>query len=133
MDARVPQRRLLAPSRTARRLMALVLLLGQIAPAGSHSAPLSRTGRWSSSGDLGVIGTHVVLLREPQTNAAKLFLFGESGSNQSMAVWRFFAADTTPRVPDTLFVDSTSVLIPVEHPDTLVNDLFCNGHSILPE
>jgi len=60
--------------------MALVMLLTQLAPPGSRAASLSTTGRWSSTGDLGVVGTHAVLLREPQSNAAKVFLFGSSAA-----------------------------------------------------
>lgn len=134
MSRGVPQRRSPhTPSQTARKLMALVMLLTQLAPPGSLAASLSTTGRWSSTGDLGVVGTHAVLLREPQSNAAKVFLFGESGTNQRMKLWRFFADDDTVRLPTTSFVDSVSVLATVQHPDTLVNDLFCNGHSVLPD
>lgn len=62
-----------------------------------------------------------------------MFLFGESGTNQTMKLWRFFANADTVRMPDTAFVDSASVFVGVPHPDTLANDLFCNGHSVLPD
>lgn len=74
-----------------------------------------------------------MLLREPQSNAAKVFLFGESGTNQTMKAWRFFADEDSVRLPALTMVDSSSILLPVQHPDDLGNDLFCNGHSILPD
>ncbi len=80
-----------------------------------------------------MIGTHVVLLREPESNAAKVFLFGESGTNQNMKLWRFFASADSARLPDTLNGLPASQLRYVPHPDALANDLFCNGHSILPD
>jgi hypothetical protein len=100
---------------------------------GVWATDLNQTGQWSSSGDLDVVGTHVVLMREPQTNAAKLFLFGESGQAQTMKGWRFFASQDTARVPHTGFGDSSNVLFTIPHPNGLLTDLFCSGHTVLPD
>lgn len=124
-----------SPGTGVRKVLALAMMLQQLTPLGaSATTTFSQTGRWIASGDLGCIGTHVVLMREPRTNAAKVFLFGESGYSQTMKGWRFFAADTTRRVPSTTFVDSsTGALFTIPHPNALLTDLFCSGHTVLPD
>lgn len=88
-----------------RRILAIAMIMQQLTPPLTASAAtLSQTGRWTSAtprGSLGFSGTHVALLREPQTNAAKVFLFGESGSPQTMKFWRFFASAGGYAPPDS--------------------------------
>jgi galactose oxidase-like protein len=127
-------RRLSQPWTGFKKVLAIAMIFQQLTlPSGAFAATKSQTGQWSTSTDIGVVGTHVVLMREPQTNAAKVFLFGESGYAQTMKGWRFFAADTVSRVPSTSFSDSSSVLVTIPHPIGLTTDLFCSGHTVLPD
>src|SRR5689334_15735931 len=70
-------------------------------------------------------------MREPQSNAAKVFFFGETGFKQHMRLWRWFAADTIAKLPTPGNADSQ--FIAIQHPAGLTTDLFCNGHSTLPD
>lgn len=80
---------------------------------------------------LGFSATHVVLLREPVTNMAKLFMFGESGSSQTMKFWRFEPGDTNLVTP--LTNSAISRLDTLSHPNTKRVDLFCTGHATLAD
>ncbi len=94
---------------------------------------MSKRGRWYSSGDIGVQGAHVTLLREPQTNFAKVFMFGGTGSTQFMKVWRFNPLANTAWVPSSASTDNNNLIYPVPHPNGKLVDLFCGGHSTLPD
>ena len=78
-------------------------------------------------------GTHVTLLREPQTNLAKVFLLGESGAGQKLRVWRFVPTWNAARLPNVASTDSNSLIYPVPHPNNRKVDLFCGGHSTLAD
>jgi hypothetical protein len=126
LHARV--RRLTLPWTGVRKALAIAMMIQQLTPPlGALAAPLSQTGRWTPVGSLGFSGTHVALLREPQSNAAKVFLFGESGSPQTMKFWRFFGLDHPLALPDS------NVLVSITHPNETVEDLFCSGHATLPD
>ena len=121
------------PRNGVRRILAITMIVQQLTPPlGAFAATKSQTGSWSTSARIDVAGTHVVLLREPQTNAAKVFMFGESGYAQKMRLWRFFA-NSTLRLPDTSSTDSVSVFATLPHPVALNEDLFCSGHTVLPD
>ena len=94
----------------------VIIMLLQLLPP-SHAGTLYKTGRWDTTGSIGVQGTHVTLLREPQTNFAKVFLFGESGSGQKMKVWRFNPDSNVVRLPSITSTDSSSLLYFVPHPN----------------
>jgi hypothetical protein len=115
------------------RLIALVMVIQQLAPPSALAGTLYKTGRWYGAGDIGVQGTHVTLLREPQTNFAKVFLLGESGSGQKLKVWRFSAASNAARLPSISSTDSSSLLYFIPHPNDRKVDLFCGGHSTLAD
>ena len=97
----------------------------------ASAAPLNQTGRWVASPSLGFSSTHTVVLREPGTDATKVFMFGESGSNQTMRFWRFFPGDTNLITPTTVSPRSSFIALP--HPNELQTDLFCTGHATLPD
>jgi galactose oxidase-like protein len=109
-----------------KKVLAIVMML-QLTPLGASGAPRSQTGYWISAGNLGFSGTHVAVLREPQSNAAKVFLFGETGSPQTMRFWRFFASDNLAQAPAPAGLE----IIP--HPNSTAEDLFCSGHATLPD
>jgi hypothetical protein len=110
------------------------MVIAQLVPPPSVLAgTLYKTGRWYDAGDIGVQGTHVTLLREPQTNLAKVFLMGESGTGQKLKLWRFAAAANAARLPSISFTDSTSLLYFIPHPNDRKVDLFCGGHSTLAD
>lgn len=109
------------------------MILQQLVTTSGLTAPLNQTGRWVATPSLGFSGTHVVLLREPGSNNAKMFLFGESGGAQTMRFWRFAPGDTNLIMPTT--VSARSSLLPIPHPtgDPNRTDLFCSGHATLPD
>ena len=119
------------PAHTALACLAftVAVLAGHTTRAGA--APLNQTGRWVASPSLGFSSTHTVVLREPGTDATKVFMFGESGTNQTMRFWRFFPGDTNLITPTT--VSPRSSLIALPHPNELQTDLFCTGHATLPD
>ena len=108
-----------------------VALLTLFVAACAYAAPLNQTGRWVASPSLGFSSTHTVVLREPGTDATKVFMFGESGTNQTMRFWRFFPGDTNLITPTTASARSSLLALP--HPNNLKTDLFCTGHATLPD
>lgn len=114
-------------------LIAFTVVVQQLTPPLTLAGTLSKTGRWQATGSIGVQGAHVTLLREPQSNFAKVFLFGESGSGQKMKVWRFNPAASSVRLPDIASTDSSSLLYFVRHPNERKVDLFCSGNSTLTD
>ena len=112
-----------------RKVFAIAMIAQQLTPMAPLAAPLSQTGRWVGTGSLGFSATHVVLLRVPVTDTAKVFMFGESGSSQMMKFWRLAPGDTNLVRPD--IPSSRSQLIDLPHPNTKRADLFCSGHATL--
>ncbi len=98
------------------------------ARAQSQSSPFSTKGRWLDAGHQGVVGTHVAVMRDPDDDTTKVFLFGGSGTGQLMKLFGF-QPGTSAVLP------SSSSLIPVPHPagDVTLLDLFCAGHVVLPD
>src|SRR5262245_7257335 len=106
-----------------RRIATAALLMGSgvtgaLAPA--YAASLNQSGRWVATPSLGFSSTHTVVLREPGTDATKVFMFGESGTNQTMRFWRFLPGDTNLVTPTT--ESFRSALIPLPHPNHLQTD-----------
>ena len=130
-----PAPRIQRPSALAANANAFVwiILVCQLIPPPLEAGTLAKRGRWWASGDLGVQGTHVTLLREPQTNFAKVFLFGGAGSAQVMKVWRFNPLAGTAWVPSVSSSDANNKIYPVAHPNNKLVDLFCGGHSTLQD
>ena len=112
----------------------LVLIAALALPPTSNATPpLSQTGQWLASDSLGVIGTHVTVMRDSTTNRAFIFLFGGSGYAQRMKVWKFTPEDAVVHLPAITSTDSLSVLLPVRHPNDLAADLFCGSHTTLAD
>ncbi|HXS81831.1 MAG TPA: galactose oxidase-like domain-containing protein [Methylomirabilota bacterium] len=118
-----------APAARAGIAFTLAVITSLAAPA--NAAPLNQTGRWVASPSLGFSSTHTVVLREPDTDATKVFMFGESGTSQTMRFWRFFPGDTNLITPTTVSPRSSFIALP--HPNNLQTDLFCTGHATLPD
>lgn len=96
--------------------------------AQSQASPFSGKGRWLDAGHQGVVGTHVAVMRDPDDDSTKVFLFGGSGTAQVMKLFGFQAGASA-------VLPSTTNMIPVPHPagDVAALDLFCGGHVILPD
>ena len=115
-----------------KKVFAIAMITQQLTPPLTAQAALNNTGRWVATPSLGFSATHVVLLREPVTNRAKLFMFGESGSNQTMKFWTFTPDDATLVTPLTAN-PLISRLDTIPHPNSRRADLFCSGHATLPD
>ncbi len=63
----------------------------------------------------------------PGTDTTSVFLFGESGTPQTMKFWRFAPGDTNLRWP------SLANTRDLPHPNQKKSDLFCSGHATLPD
>jgi len=96
--------------------------------AQTQASPFSGKGRWLDAGHQGVVGTHVAVMRDPDDDTTKVFLFGGSGTGQLMKLFGFQAGSSA-------VLPSSSNLIPVPHPagDVTLLDLFCSGHVVLPD
>lgn len=117
-----------------KKLVAILMVTQQLTtPLASHAAPLSQTGRWTPTPTLTFSATHTAVLREPGTNATKVFLFGESGTNQRMKLWRFFPSETSVRLPTDNNAFSTLDSLPHPAGTSAASDLFCSGHSTLAD
>ncbi len=101
---------------------------GDDARAQSQTTPYSTYGFWQDAGHQGVVGTHVAVMRDPEDDSTKVFLFGGSGVNQVMRAFAF-------KPGQNAVLPSSSNLIPVPHPagDVTLLDLFCAGHVVLPD
>ena len=113
--------------RIGARIVFLATMISLLTPRPGSTAPLSQTGRWWASDNWGFSGTHVAVQRKPGTDSATVFLFGESGTNQTMKYWRFRPANTVAQVPNL------SQLTAIPHPNDHVTDLFCSGHATLAD
>jgi flagellar hook assembly protein FlgD len=82
--------------------MALVMLLTQFAPPGSRAASLSTTGRWSSTGDLGVVGTHARLVELDAQGRRVRKSEGEYAAGRQAFVWDLRHA-SGPRVAPGIY------------------------------
>ncbi len=112
-------------------MLASLLTLSAASPdllAQTQASPFSGKGRWIDAGHQGVVGTHVAVMRDPDDDTTKVFLFGGSGTGQLMKLFGFQAGSSA-------VLPSSSNLIPVPHPvgDVTLLDLFCAGHVVLPD
>jgi hypothetical protein len=114
-----------------RRFVAFTMITQILSPPPSALAALNTSGRWVATPSLGFSSTHTVVLREPVTNATKVFMFGESGTNQQMRFWRFLPGDTNLIKPTS--ASPLSSLDTLPHPAGVTTDLFCSGHATLPD
>src|SRR6266511_3258609 len=131
MGTRVRGRHASGSRRAVWRWAVVALLALPLAPPPALSQRFDQSGRWVATPSLGFSSTHTVVLREPRTDATKVFMFGEAGSNQTMKLWRFLPGDTNLVTPTTDGPRSSLIRLP--HPNNLQSDLFCSGHATLPD
>lgn len=113
------------------RALLLALVFTQALVPSALASPLTfqKGGRWFSK-DIGVPGTHLVLLRDGQDDSSKVFLFGGSGTKQLMKLWTFMPSDSLS-IADTASATRNTTVVP--HPVAGRLDLFCGGHATMPD
>ncbi|MGH7536726.1 MAG: hypothetical protein ACREMG_14260, partial [Gemmatimonadales bacterium] len=131
----------ISPSRWLASIALMAAALLALWPGAAGSQPLSQTGDWRSTGDLGVIGAHVAVLKDPTNFSTKVYLMGGFGSGHQHRLWQFVpsAALTIPD-PLTNFLNPGlppppplgPPPPPEQEPPSGFVDTFCSGHVVLP-